>query len=93
MSEQETSNEKIATGFNFSSLVNKIPVLPTSIAVLLLILNIFFPSTGTFYMACIGDKFRKSQIFVGVLQLMTSFLLVGWIWSIYWGIVVVKKSY
>ena len=44
-------------------------------------------------MACIGDKFRKSQIFVGVLQLMTSFLLIGWIWSIYWGIVVVKKSY
>ena len=93
MSIKESGDEKIATGYSFSSLLNKIPVLPTSIAVLLLILNIFFPSSGTFYMACIGDKFRKSQIFVGVLQLVTSFLIVGWIWSIYWGIIVVKKSY
>lgn len=73
--------------------IKTIPVLPRSLAVMLLLCNIFFPSSGTFFMACIGDKLRKTQFLIAVFQLITTFLIVGYVWSIVWGVYVVMKSY
>lgn len=69
-----------------------IPSFSKGLSILLLVLNIFFPSLGTFLMACLGDKFEKDQIIVGLIQFFTCWLIVGWIWSIWWGIIAVQKS-
>ena len=44
--------------------------------------------------ACIGFKhsWSKTQIFVGMLQMMTAVYLVGWIWSIWWGLKILSRS-
>lgn len=75
------------------SLTKAIPELPCALAVMILLCNIFFPPIGTFYMTCIGDKCRKTQIAVGALQLITGPFIIGYVWSIYWGIKTIKKSY
>ena len=72
---------------------NNIPSLPLNLAIMIFLSNLIFPSSGTFYLSCIGDKFSRSQIVVGILQLLTLAFLIGWAWSIYWGILTLKKSY
>lgn len=58
-----------------------------------LVLNIFVPGTGTMLCACIGDaNMNKTQIGVGLVQLLTSVYLIGWLVSVYWGYLIVKKS-
>jgi hypothetical protein len=76
----------------FESWKQDIPVLSKGTAILLLILNIFIPALGTFLMACIGPEFKSSQLIVAILQFLLAGLLIGWIWSVWWGILVVEKS-
>ena len=43
--------------------------------------------------ACLGDEnMNKTQLFIGFFQFLTSIYLVGWIFSIYWGVLIVQKS-
>ena len=70
-----------------------IPELPRGLAIMIFLCNLFFPSSGTFFMACIGDKLRKTQFIIAILQFITTFILVGFFWSIAWGIIALKKSY
>ena len=37
--------------------------------------------------ACAGyhKYWSKTQLFVGLLQMLTAYVLVGWIWSWWWG--------
>ena len=43
--------------------------------------------------SCLGDaNMNKTQLIIGLIQLMTSVYLLGWIISIYWGYLIVKKS-
>lgn len=90
---EEQSQPKKQKVISCDSLSRGIPELPCCLAVMILLCNIFFPSTGTFYLICIGDKCRKSQLVVAILQFFTVPLIVGYVWSIYWGIKTVKKSY
>ena len=76
-----------------SKLIRTIPELPRGLAIMILLCNIFFPSSGTFYMGCIGDKVRSTQFMVAVLQLLTVPILIGYIWSVFWGIKAMSKSY
>lgn len=69
-----------------------IPALTKGLALVLLILNIFMPSFGTFLSACLGSEFKMSQIIVGLLQLFTVWLVIGWVWSIWWGILIYQKA-
>ena len=53
------------------------------------------PGTGTMIASLVGyDYFHKTHFIIGVIQLLTSVYLVGWIWSIYWGylLVVISKG-
>ncbi|XP_033632365.1 protein SPEC3-like [Asterias rubens] len=77
-----------------------IPALHIAAAVPCLILNIFLPGIGTivagFSVFCCGNPGQEGagkvgtcclNIFVGLLQLLTCWIfLIGWIWSIMWGI-------
>lgn len=43
--------------------------------------------------ACMGDSnINKTQLGIGVVQLLTSVYLIGWVSSIYWGYLIIKKS-
>ena len=69
----------------------EIPCTTSIIAIILLIINIIFPGIGTVVMAFIGG-FKPKTLIVGILQFFTAFLIIGWIWSIWWGIVCLTKS-
>ncbi len=71
---------------------SEIPKLPKNFALVLFIVNIFFPGVGTLISACVGEKFLKSQLIVGLLQLILAAFIVGWVWSIIWGYLIYKKS-
>jgi hypothetical protein len=77
----------------FEGWIADIPSLPFGLALLLLIINVIVPSLGTFLLAFIGDKFRISQLIVGILQILFVIIIFGWVWSIWWGILILKKSY
>ena len=60
----------------------------------LLIINVFFPGVGTIIMSFMGgDEILIEQLIIGVLQMVLISCLIGWIWSIYWGIIIYRKSY
>lgn len=59
----------------------------SSEATVILVLNIFFPGVGTMVASVMGRSCRCDTFLVGVLQLLTvPVFLVGWVWSVWWGI-------
>ena len=74
-------------------LVTMVPQVSNIWAYVCLVLNILVPGTGTMLVACLGDaNINKTQLGIGVAQLLTSVYLVGWFISIYWGYLIVKRS-
>lgn len=69
-----------------------IPILPRGLAILLFILNIIVPPIGTFLLCCLGSELKPLQLGIGLLQLLLMPLVIGYIWSIWWGIVILDKS-
>ena len=60
-------------------------------AMICLILNIFVPGTGTILNACLGVKVGPGLLY-GILQLLTTPIIIGWVWSIIYGIKIVQLS-
>lgn len=48
---------------------------------------------GTMIMAFHFEKISKTCLVVGLLQFLTSAIVLGWVLSIYWGLLVVVKSF
>jgi hypothetical protein len=81
-----------------------IPVMPLALAVVSCVFNIVLPGTGTllaaFSVFCCGTTTRMNSalrafllnIVSGLLQLSTFLLIVGWIWSITWGMTFVQLA-
>lgn len=59
---------------------------------MILILNIFFPGWGTMVSACLGSECRTATVLLGLLQLILAPLIIGWVWSIIWGLGLRKKA-
>ncbi|XP_072170270.1 uncharacterized protein [Diadema setosum] len=90
-------------------LLAAVPSLPVHLAWILFLLNILVPGLGTILagisMLCCGSQQPNNKqddligpcctnICVGVSQLFTiTFLLIGWIWSITWGVYMVLFAY
>ena len=76
------------------SIVEDVPRLTAAWPYLTLILNVILPGIGTMIIACVGYQgpWSKTQLTVGILQSLTSVFLIGWIWSIWWGVKIVRKS-
>jgi hypothetical protein len=70
-----------------------IPALPRGLSIVLLIANIFVPPIGTLLLGCVGNTFKPWQLLVAFLQLITLPILVGWIWAVWWGILIVEKAH
>ena len=56
-----------------------------------LILNIFLPGIGTIVNACSGVQICPGLLW-GILQILTAPILIGWIWSIFYGIQIVEVA-
>ena len=57
------------------------------------ILNFIFPGVGTMVASCYDVKgFNFQQFWIGILQAFTCFLIIGWIWSIWWGYQIVDRA-
>jgi len=58
------------------------PVLTKTLAWILLFINIFFPGIGTMIVGCMDIKNPGYFLCWGLFQLLTAFLLIGWILAI-----------
>jgi TM2 domain-containing membrane protein YozV len=77
----------------FPHLVTKIKPTGPILSFFLFILNVFFPGLGTMVNQCVGvGQFSWKGFMVGVLQLILAPLIIGWIWSIWWGVEMMKRS-
>ena len=56
--------------------------------------NVIFSGVGTIASSFWGEEpgVNKTQLIVGLLQLMTSVYLIGWLLSIYWGYKIIMKA-
>lgn len=55
--------------------------------------NFFIPGIGTLLAVCFGHRGTNLQLLVAFLQLVTAPLLIGWIFSIIWGIIIIRRPY
>ena len=66
-------------------LVSDVPKLSIPWAYACAILNVVLAGSGTIFSSYLGDaNLNKTQLIVGLLQMLTSVYLVGWFLSIYW---------
>ena len=65
------------------------------VGVIAAILNLILPGFGTMIAACAtsAGAVSKVQLAVGLIQFLTTYILVGWIWSIYWGYLICAKAF
>ena len=61
------------------------------LALICFILNIFLPGIGTMINSFFAKRCCEGFAY-GILQLLTTALIVGWVWSIVYGWKIVQKS-
>ena len=71
-----------------------VPLMTGVMPYIIFLLNVVLPGSGTMLAACVGysHSWSKTQLFVGCLQMMTAIFIIGWLWSIWWGIKIIAKS-
>lgn len=66
-------------------LISDVPQMKIPYAYLCAVLNVIVSGSGTMLSAYLSDNnLNKTQLVVGLLQLLTSAYLIGWFLSIYW---------
>jgi len=75
-------------------LVSDVPKLSLLKAYGCAVVNVIFSGVGTIASSFLGEEpgVNKTQLLVGILQLMTSVYLIGWLLSIYWAYKLVMKA-
>lgn len=90
----QCSYESSSTVYNMG--LCTVPIAEKTTGLILGIVNILFPGIGAIVAAILlqGSKgsIDISLLMAGILQLLTVWLLVGWIWAIVWGIQLIAKS-
>ncbi|XP_074602343.1 uncharacterized protein LOC141856013 isoform X2 [Brevipalpus obovatus] len=82
-----------------------VPTLPLAVSVLFFLMNCFIPGLGTFLATLTilfgsqtehgKDQWKRAffiSIFAAFVQALTSIFVIGWVWSIMWGINLIKNS-
>ena len=69
-----------------------IALTTSSLAATCLVLNVFIPGLGTIVNSLKGE-FKLLGILLGILQFVTTpIFLIGWLWSILYGVKIANKS-
>ena len=71
---------------------NMIPTTSKCMSIVLLICNCIWPGLGTAIMACMVPEFMVTNLVIALLQFVLTICLVGWIWSVMWGVFCLMKS-
>mmetsp|Transcript_16940 Transcript_16940/g.18857 ORF Transcript_16940/g.18857 Transcript_16940/m.18857 type:complete len:88 (+) Transcript_16940:62-325(+) len=61
------------------------------LSLILGIINIFLPGIGVIVGGVI-DGLNISHIIIGLIQLVTCWLVIGWLWAIIWGIIMIIRG-
>lgn len=70
-----------------------VPKVDSTMGIVALILNIIpIPGLGTIIAGVVSGTDVVKHVIIGILQLVFSFLLIGYIWSIVWGIFIFLES-
>lgn len=73
--------------------VTNVPKVSKPVAFVAGGMNVILPGWGTMVAACAAsENVSKTQLTIGILQFLTSWMLIGWILSIYWGYMIVMKA-
>lgn len=74
-------------------LAKSVQKCPSDWGLILLIVNCFLPGIGTMVSSYCADSINWEAMGVGLCQLLTvPLFLIGWIWSIVWGVKIYEKS-
>ena len=75
------------------NLIKDVPRVIPAFAYVACFLNIILAGTGSMLVGWLGDRsegqWNKTTFMIGLMQLLSAPYLVGWVWSIYWGIIIV----
>ena len=70
-----------------------IPKISQGAAVCWAILNVVMPGIGTVIASTLDQPgFNRMQFWIGIGQFFMSFFLIGWVWSIWWGWLIIQRS-
>ena len=66
---------------------NSTPKVESNMAIIILLVNFFFPGIGTLLAGIMTQETEKKNpaIIVGIIQFILASFLIGWLWAIYWG--------
>lgn len=79
------------------SYVSDVPKVSLTVSYIVAFVNVILPGFGTMIAAFVATSTNstavsKTQLAIGFMQFLTSFALVGWVWSIYWGWLIVQRA-
>eukprot|EP00300_Choanocystis_sp_HF-7_P017656 c19789_g1_i4.p1 GENE.c19789_g1_i4~~c19789_g1_i4.p1 ORF type:complete len:108 (-),score=16.20 c19789_g1_i4:389-679(-) len=74
------------------SYLSRIPKVSKTMGIFILILNIVLPGVGSMIAGLLGGKKDMGCFWAGLLQLLLAVFIIGWIWSIFWGVKIYTKS-
>ena len=63
-----------------------------NVAIAALLLNVFFPGIGTLVACIVADKTMEGLKCFACMWLMCLVFFVGWVWSIWHGVLILKKA-
>ena len=77
--------------------VSDVPKVSKPVAYVVAFVNVILPGWGTAIAAFAATSssqsaVSKTQLAIGLMQFLTTFALIGWAWSIYWGYLMVMKA-
>lgn len=77
--------------------VSDVPKVSQPVSYIVAFINFILPGWGTWVAAFAATStsqsaVSKTQLSIGLMQFLTTFALIGWIWSIYWGYLIVIKA-
>jgi len=74
-------------------MTTNVPRVSKPIAIVCAVLNFIVPGLGTLVAACSHqDNVSKTQMSIALVQFLTTFFLVGFIFAQYWSYLIVTKS-
>ena len=74
-------------------IVRNMPRVSMPVAIVQAIVNLILPGFGTWITACASTtNVSKTQLLIGFFQFVTSVVLIGWVWALYWSYLTIIKA-
>jgi len=74
-------------------LITDVPYLASPFHIVAFVLNIVIPGSGTMLSSFFSHPCSKAFFIMGLMQLLLATVVIGWVWSIYWGWLIFARSH